>query len=168
MQNKIKKPWERIFLGIIYMLFSMATPVISGFILYVYIEAYILAQNSAIAAKMLGLFPLLYGGSFIFMAISLLMVVGIFVGKRWVILITLLLSVSNILSGIVTIFKKITNGQGISILISLIGISIMVFAVWLAIACLKHPFYGGNGKITLDTFKFWKKRISGGEKMTTF
>jgi hypothetical protein len=171
MQNTIKKPWEGIVLSGIYGVFSVIVPLITGFMIYVYIEAYILAQNPTIAAKMLGMFPLLYGVSFVFMAIFLLLAIGTFVGKRWVIMIVLVLSLINSASLIINIIKKMFNHGYTSFFIEsfyFIGILMVVFSVWLAVKCLKHPFYGGNGKITLDTFKFWRKQAPRRDEMTTF
>ncbi len=171
MKNELKRPWQGTVLGIIYALISIIFPILTGILIYVYIEAYILSQNAMIASKMLGIFPLLYFISFVGMALLILLAVGVFTGKRWVVILVLILSIVNIFSSLFSGVKKIFShsnvGGGSFILLSLFGLAIMSLATWLAVICLKHPFYGGNGRIDVDSFKFWKKK-RGNEEMTTF
>ncbi len=172
MKNELKRPWQGTVLGIIYALISIIFPILTGILIYVYIEAYILSQNAMIAAKMLGIFPLLYFISFVGMALLILLAVGVFTGKRLVVMLVLILSIINIFSslfsGIKKIFSHSNTSGGSFILLSFFGLVVMSLATWLAFACLKHPFYGGNGRIDVDSFKFWKKREKGAEEMTTF
>ena len=176
MNNQLKRPWQGTALTVIYSLVSLVAPIISGLQIYIFIEAYILSQNAMIAARMLQLFPLLYGISFILFAILILLSVGVFVGKRWVVFILTILSFLNIFNGIL-VLKKVLFAQfpenfaylkTIFVTVSILEVVVMIFAVWLAIICLKHPFYGGNGRTTLDSFKFWKKQTKRDDEMTTF
>ena len=168
-QITIKRPWQGTVLGGIYALLSSALPIISGLWIYVYIEAYILSQNAMIAAKMLGIFPLLYGISFLIMTLTILLMVGILSGKRWVVVVVLVLSVVNSFSSFISIIKKSTNhDSGRNILLSFTGMMLMIFATWLALKCLQHPYYGGNGKLSWQTLKFWGRREAEVDEMTTF
>ena len=105
------------------------------------------------------------------LALIILLTVGIFIGKRWVVVLILFLSVINSFSSLFSIIKKVfsQNGGGGSVMIlSFIGVVLMIFATWLALKCLQHPFYSGNGKLSWQTLKFWGRREVDVDKMTTF
>jgi hypothetical protein len=168
MINFKKRPWQGIVLIVLQIITLLGIIIGTIMGLSVWLKAYIMSQVAKIAAAFYVFFPIILTVSFILVIIFTLLIAGLISGKKIAPVVVLVFSIFNFLSGVVGFFKMLSIGQTASAFLSLIGLVVAVGVIWLSIACLKHPFYGGNGKITLDTFKFWKKRISGGEKMTTF
>ena len=168
MINFKKRPWQGIVLIVLQIITLVGIIIGTIMGLSVWLKAYIMSQVAKIAATFYMFFPIILTVSFILVIIFTLLIAGLIGGKKIAPVVVLIFSIFNFLSGVVGFFKMLFIGQIASAFLSLIGLVVVAGVVWLSIACLKHPFYGGNGKITLDTFKFWKKRISGGEEMTTF
>jgi hypothetical protein len=168
MINFKKRPWQGIVLIVLQIITLVGIIIGTIMGLSVWLKAYIMSQVAKIAVAFYMFFPIILTVSFILVIIFTLLIAGLISGKKIAPVVVLIFSIFNLLSGVVGFFKMLFIGQIASAFLSLIGLAVVMGVIWLAIACLKHPFYGGNGKITLDTFKFWKKRISGGEEMTTF
>ncbi len=163
-----KRPWQGTVLGFAYILMIIGTIVATIAGLTTFLMAFVLSQSARIGASFMGVFPIVLIVAFISVIILTLFVPAIFSGKKWPIVWTVFLAGGNFLTGAWNVLRFLIKLDLKNLFFALLGLIFISFITWLAFACLKHPFYGGNGKITVDSFKFWKKRERGIEEMTTF
>lgn len=164
MRKNIKIPWQGVVLGLInvvILLLMIATVVFGS---SAFLQAFIMSQNQNIAASYLGIFSGAMITSYLVVIMETLFILGYFYGKKIVVILGLLFVVVELLLGVVTIFT-----QPQIMLYTIGGLIFPGLVAWMSFACLKHPFYGGGGKIDLETFKFWKKRkVISNDDMATF
>jgi len=168
MTNINKRPWQGTLLAWlnIIMLIGVIVGTILG--LYTFLVAFVISQVAKIAAQFLGVFPIVLATAFIMVIVLTLIIKGLFSGSRLAIIISTLGTLFNIFMSIINIFRSLLAGNFQAVGLTFIGIIIASFVLWLQLSCLKHPFYGGNGRINLDSFKFWQKRARRSDEMTTF
>ncbi len=163
-----KRPWQS-FAGI-----TIYVAIIITFIystvksISVYAFTFIVLQKPDIGAKFLGTFPVMLVSSLVLVIFFTVILTSIIYGKRWSVVLSILMTLVSVVYNFVNFLQFLFHGYFFVALLKFIGLFVMVGIMWLFLACLKHPFYGGNGKITVDSFKFWKKRERGVEEMTTF
>jgi hypothetical protein len=168
MVNTNKRPWQGWVITIIYFLMILSIFYITVENLTAYVLTFIILQNPSVAAKFLDAYPGMLATQLVIISLISIIMTAIFFGKKGAIIIALVIQTFLIAYSMYYFGKLLIASNFKMAIIQLIGFTILGGIGWLMLYCLKHPFYGGNGKITLDTFKFWKKRISGGEEMTTF
>ena len=168
MTNLTKRPWQGTVLGVIYILMIIGTILATINGLTAFLVAFVLSQVARIGASFMVIFPIILVAAFISVIIFTLFVPAIFSGKKWPIVWTVFLAGGNFLTGIWNVLRFLIKFDLKNLFFALLGLIFISFIIWLAFDCLKHPFYGGNGKITVDSFKFWKKREKGVGEMTTF
>lgn len=161
---KIKIPWQGAVLGVfsvVGIIFTITATVLGS---SAFLQAFVMSQNQKIAVAYLSSFPSIMVVSYLVIIIETLFVLGYFYGKKIVVVFGLLFVILEIVTSIIAIFM-----QPQIILYTIGGMIFPGILIWLSISCLKHPFYGGDGKINLEIFKFWKRQDnSGGGDMTTF
>jgi hypothetical protein len=169
MKNLNKRSWQGNAIGIIAVFMVMAMMYSSIKEITAVFLTFIVLQNPEVAANMLKTIPTSLAMAFTLVIILTLIARGIFSGSKLAMINIGLIMVFNFLSGVINIFKILASGNLEMLLAQAIYLIIVPGIMWMIISCLKHPFYGGNGKITLDTFKFWKKgKIVNSDDMTTF
>ena len=163
-----KRPWQGTLLGSLLIL--MIVGIIIGTIvgLYVFLMAFVVSQSSKIGAQFMGIFPVVSAVSFTFVIIMTLVTKGIFSGSRLGIVTVAVSLVFEVLTYFWNILRLVFTGDFKNALFSLLGLFFLAIIVWLTIYCLKHPYYGGNGKLSWQTLKFWGRREADVDKMTTF
>ncbi len=164
MTKKIKIPWQGVTLGVFNIGILLLTVVVVILGSSAFLQAFIMSQNQNIAAVYLDIFSVVSVASYLMVIIEVLLILGYFYGKRLTVIIGLAVVAIEILMNIVSM------GVSLELIVyNLGGLVFLGFLVWLSLSCLKHPFYGGDGKLSVDTFKFWRKRKNvNSDDMTTF
>ncbi len=166
MTKLTKRPWQGTVLGVVYilMIIGIILATISG--LTAFLVAFILSQVARIGASFMVVFPIILVVAFISVIIFTLFVPAIFSGKKWPIVWTVFLAGWNFLTGIWNVFRFLIKSDLKNLFFALLGLIFISLIIWLALVCLKHPFYGGDGRIDVDSFKFWRKKRGDGEMIT--
>jgi len=163
-----KRPWQGTLLGslLVLMIIGIIIGTIVG--LYVFLMAFVMSQSAKIGAQFMGVFPVVLAVSFTFVIIMTLVTKGIFSGSKLAIVSVAVSLVFEILTYFWNILRLVFSGDLKDALFSLIGLIFLAVIVWLTNYCLKHPYYGGNGKLNWQTLKFWGRREADIDRMTTF
>jgi len=168
MRNNIKKPWQRKALLIITILMLLGSMIMAIMGLYTFLAAFVISQNVTIAVAFLKIMPGILIAIFLSIIILTLLIVGVKQGKRISLYMLLLMGGINFLSSLVGVVSGIVSKSLNNMVLGVLGMGLFLFIVWLVLSCLKHPFYGGTGRLTVDSFKFWKKILANNRDMTTF
>jgi len=114
MKNSTKRPWQGTLLGTIFSLLILIVPLITIMGLTTFIISFIISQSSKIAANFLSVFPIVMGVSFVMVIGMVLLTLGIFYGRRWIVGILLMGLILNLISEIITIIKLLISNSAFS------------------------------------------------------
>ena len=149
MKTEIKIPWQGVALGLINIVMLILVIATMVFGSLAFLQAFIISQKQELAAIYLGTFSKGLISSYLVVIVETLLILGYFYGKKIAIITGLLISIVQLMATIVGAVLYFDQ-----ILYRLAGIFFLAGIIWLLISCLKHPFYGGDGRLSS---KFWKK-----------
>ncbi len=161
------KPWQFWVIVVFYVGLSLMSVIRIIMFLTAYVGALMLAHNMPANIAFLKSFPWVLVLAIVSIIAVTLFIRSLFSGNKFSLLLGILGVAWLVLMSISSFGHAVVNKDFKSVMLQMIGLLILVLVEWFNVQCLKHPFYGGNGKISVDTFKFWK-RGRGSEEMTTF
>ncbi len=132
--NKTTRPWQGTFLAVLNIIGLIFTAMFIPFALLIVIGGSMLSFIEDIGPGMAMLFG--GGGLILFLMLLFFFILGIFIvrglfkGQKWVLIVSLIFSALGVI-------QLVFN-------FSLFSALLMVLFIYLEIACLIHPFYGGK------------------------
>ena len=167
--KKIKRPWQSIVIILLYITMIGILGYTAVLNVSQYTLAFVILQDPNRGAEFLGALPNMVAFPLVMVSFLTFVATSILYGKRIGLIVAGVIQILIFMSGLINLAKLLVTGDFKNLALQFMGMFFLAGIIWLIMKCFKHPFYGGNGKITLDTFKFWKKRQAvRSEDMTTF
>ncbi len=160
MAKDTKRPWQATALIILETVILISIVFAITLKIKVWLGSYIISQINGIATNFLSWIRVMIGSAFVLVIILTLVISGLFNGRKLAPITIIVFSLFNVIMGIKGLIVSLLSGLFVSVFYVLIGFIVNGGVIWLALGCLKHPFFGGNGQISLESFKFWKKASS--------
>jgi hypothetical protein len=167
--KKNKRPWQSVAIIILYMVITVAVGYTAVINIAKYTLAFIVLQDPNRGAQFMSALPNMVATPLVMVSFLTFVLTSILYGKKIGLIMAGVIQTFLFLSGAINLIKLLVAGDFNIFILQFIGMFILAGILWLIWQCLKHPFYGGDGKLSVDTFKFWKKRkIVNSDDMTTF